>query len=434
MIGLHQSQMMSWSEGAIIFAPCFPKANTSVVSNGTKSHQRRRIFCCFISNSRNPRFYSCYDYQFDFASKCGLRKNMSIGKSLLRKASLPSFGRVALVKQDVHNDLYYRVSPASSSEIVYSSILRSGPVALFTALDADYLVVQADSAPECQIWQQKVTDCKHNPKHYYDSFQSKVRRWGCEFDHSTVSQSVDSIDWSIYDLVISIDIAIPTRIVRANPQVIWAYYVSEPCMSFYKESLHGAQFGYDLFLTLGFQKMRPTRESATVLEFPYFLQYVGCFQDLDGTENPEFLDRKIISAERHSHQLMCEDDLELISSRFGEVKSNFGTLRSLVDGLRSAKFHLRMDGKAIWGNSFIEAACLGALLVGSVNLIKYRLIIDQLRVSGIAEAVEKMALIEKDPDFRVACETEQNALVNDICFIRPLTDLADALERVRTMR
>ena len=355
---------------------------------------------------------------------------MNLGKKLLEDHGIKDFGRILLVKQDVHNDLYYKISPSSADEIIYSSILRSGPVALFSALGADFAVAKVDPAPECNSWQQKSEHCMHNPISYYNKFQRKVERYGLTFDHSKVSTFVDDIAWGNYDIVISIDIAIPSRIIKKHKDICWAYYISEPCMPLYKESLRSPQFEYDLFFTLGFQKNKPAYISDRVLEFPYFLQYAGCFSDLDGCTNPPFSSRHIVSTERHSFLTWTEDQIRAVRSIAGEPKKDFGVLRSLVEAMRTSKFHLRTDGKAIWGNSLVEAAALGALVIASPKLLKHRFAVPELQPNTFEEMLEIMEFLQKDSEFRARCISNQEKMLNDLCFLRPLQDLDDALNKL----
>jgi hypothetical protein len=354
----------------------------------------------------------------------------NIGKKLLSENSLPDFGRIALVKQDVHNDLYYRDSPATAKEIIYSSILRSGPVGLFTALDADFIVVKNDPSLECNIWKQKAHDCKHNPEEYYIKFQNCVSRNGKTYDHAPIAKNVDSVDWSKYDIVISIDIAIPTRVIKKYSRIIWAYYISEPCMSFYRESLKAPQFGYDIVLSLGFQRERPLFTSLSILEFPYFLQYVGCFEDLDGVQNLKYEDRNLIAIENHSRKIISTDQISEIS-KYGQPSGSSGELQKLITSLRYSKYLLRFDAKAIWGNSQIEGAVLGALLIGSPSRLKHRLILEELRGDSFEEIISLINRIEADADFRTFCIKRQAELTNYLCFIRPLKDLALAISNIK---
>jgi hypothetical protein len=355
---------------------------------------------------------------------------VNTGERLLAANGIVAPKRVLLVKQDVHNDLYYEVSPASPEAIVYSSIMRSGPVGLFTALDADFVVVKTDPAPECNTWLQKVTDCKHQPVEFYESLRGQVSRYRQVYDHARVSKNVDDVDWGKYDIVITIDIAVPTRIVEKHPNTVWAYYVSEPCMSLYRDSLIEPQFGYDLFFTLGFQPQRPHYASNRVLEFPYFLQYAGCFADLDGIANPPFEARTCVSTEKHSFKLWTPEQLGLVESIAGPVKKGYVDARTKISDLRAAKYHLRTDGKAIWGNSLIEAAAAGAFVISTPTLLKHRLIVPDLKVETFEDMLKVIARLENDPEFRASCIDQQNRMLDDICFVRPMRELTAALERL----
>lgn len=50
--------------------------------------------------------------------------------------------KIAFVKQVLYQDLYCASSSASKREIVFSSLRRSGPVALFSALGADFYIAE----------------------------------------------------------------------------------------------------------------------------------------------------------------------------------------------------------------------------------------------------------------------------------------------------
>lgn len=303
---------------------------------------------------------------------------MSIGKALLRKNGLDREMRIALAKPDVHNDLYYRTSPALPRDIVYSSILRSGPVALFTALDADFVVVKTDDRDQgCRSWHQKVDHCKHHSHSYFQSFRGSVRRYGKDFDHSQRSIDPASIDWSIYDLVIAIDLAVPYSARERHKGVVWAYYTSEPCMPIYADSLESPQFGYDLFLTLGLSWLPPKDRAAHVIEFPYFLQYADCFEDLDGAKRPDFWSRSFISCERHTRTALTSGERKVLEP-YGQIDQSNGPLPDLINMLRHSRFMIRLNAKPLWGNSLVEAMAVGTLVIASPETLKHRLMVREL--------------------------------------------------------
>ncbi len=58
-----------------------------------------------------------------------------------------------------------------------------------------------------------------------------------------------SVDWSQFDIVVSVDISISLQTINLHPKVVWAYFITEGCMNSYKSSLESPIEGYDLFLT-----------------------------------------------------------------------------------------------------------------------------------------------------------------------------------------
>jgi len=355
----------------------------------------------------------------------------NVGKRLLRANGLDRGLKIAVVKPDVHNDLYYRTSPASPSEIVYSSILRSGPVALFTALDAHYYVVKTDPNDEgANCWREKVSHCKHHSYERFEQFQGAINRYGRPFDHAAVSIDPHFVDWSRYDIVITFDCAVPAEVRKEHLSVVWCYYVSEGCMPIYRASHESPQHGYDLFLNLGLSHKKPNH-AQHVIEFPYYLQYAGCFEDLDGIPNPAFESRDLISCERHTRKKLTPGDISTLSA-FGELYDKDVTVSDLVGALRKSKYLLRMNAKPLWGNSLAEAMAVGAFVIASPETLKHRLMIDDLSADDIASASKLMDRLERNRQFRADCLSAQNERLNEVCFLRPLRDLFAAYDRLRS--
>ena len=88
---------------------------------------------------------------------------------------------------------------------------------------------------------------------------------------STTTQSTytkaEDIDWSAYDIVVSIDVAVPTRVVEAFPGVMWCYYWIEGGPYSLKTwwGIGSPQFSYNVFLTQGLAKLPLTAQSRAVL-------------------------------------------------------------------------------------------------------------------------------------------------------------------------
>ena len=80
------------------------------------------------------------------------------------------------------------------------------------AFETSARIVFEDAAPECQIG-------KRHWSHY-------VSGWDV-WPIGSTADIAGSVDWAQYDVVISVDVAVPTRIIRRFPQVMWCYYFIE---------------------------------------------------------------------------------------------------------------------------------------------------------------------------------------------------------------
>ena len=153
--------------------------------------------------------------------------------------------RVALVKQEIYPGLYNTLDQDLRS-LLRSSFKHTGPLALFRDCRAEFIILRLEDDTECQVWREKVLDCGQGDFESYLSVpQTKLR--DAQAPTAQLARSASAIEWDRFDLVVSIDVSIPTRIVKAHPQVTWAYYISEPCMKAYRLSEERPRFGYDLF-------------------------------------------------------------------------------------------------------------------------------------------------------------------------------------------
>ena len=62
--------------------------------------------------------------------------------------------KIALIKQDTYQDLYVGDKNFTPKELLLSSIMRVGPIGLFTICDADFFIVKEDlEYKECRVWE-----------------------------------------------------------------------------------------------------------------------------------------------------------------------------------------------------------------------------------------------------------------------------------------
>jgi hypothetical protein len=342
--------------------------------------------------------------------------------------------KLALVKQDVYSDLYNCSRQLKGANVVLTSNKRTGPVGLFSVFDVANIIVETVDTPECSIWTQKDTHCRHLTVEQMRQLAKKeiTQHDGKTSRQSDIAVDPSEIDWNSFDIVISYDIALPSTLCQAYPNVVWCYFVSESCMKEYELSYARPITGYDFFLN---QMFRPDPLLAAanladhVIEFPYFIQYYGCFHAL--LDRPLDAPRSGILVETHSQRCLEGTHYEALE-KLGGVRQVRGLVSEVIDGLLSTSMFLRVGSHGIWGNSSIEAIAAGLLQISSMRGYKNR--------AFAMPAVDLPDIEFSDRQFAAAIDTivawnngenpalvealaEQRRRVNYLCFQRPLNDL-----------
>ena len=160
--------------------------------------------------------------------------------------------KVAFVKQSVYNDLYCCPSRTPAPNAVRSSLLRTGPMGFLTDLGADFWHVAEDPAPECKTWEESPGSNPETDLEIFRSRQREIPLKGVHGHNQTplgMSVSVDAIPWGKYDVIISLDIAVPLRIMNLHPHVLWVYFPADPGTPTSKSSRRTPPNGFDVALT-----------------------------------------------------------------------------------------------------------------------------------------------------------------------------------------
>ncbi len=352
--------------------------------------------------------------------------------------------RVALVKQDCNEDLYCCPPGTAPAPMLQSTLLRSGPISLFTEFDARFCMVRTDAAPECSIWREKSDDLKWAPAEWFRSFQDRVP--GRAHGQSAFAQAVDAIDWSAFDLVVSVDVAVPARVTTQYPNVVWAYYVREVKAPSYARSYSAPLPGQDLFLSQNFAPKRSSRPTH-VLDVPYHFQRCGVFHALHGRnwDSP----RRGVFVEYHSARDAADDELKALEAfgpvfarRVGDDAFDRGERippRSMVDpdfsALIGSKYHIKWRGRSVLGTAKVEAIAAGCLALTDPDLDSTPFLHSESSMArGFRSLLARMEAFESSP---VRFERElqrQRRRVDYLCFARPANDLINAWQRVRAAR
>ena len=187
--------------------------------------------------------------------------------------------RIALVKQDVYQDLYV-CGPGTNdpAKLLFSSMGRVGPIGLFTRLSADFYIVREESAAECQVYRRVIPELANHLQMLKTRRHDQIPgreffRPGSQQTHADCSVSCHSLAWDAYDVVISLNVSLPKRLILKYPRTLFCYMIGEANLA-----TRRVRFGYDVCLNQ--QARGRIAVKPGVVDFPYTFLGPQCLERL----------------------------------------------------------------------------------------------------------------------------------------------------------
>jgi hypothetical protein len=297
--------------------------------------------------------------------------------------------RVALVKQSTYCDLYADPAATSPYDLLASSWHRTGPIGLFLGCTSRFIIVRAEDAPECRVWEAKL------------AYEQGAGERGERFPRirkaqSLVAVAADTVDWAEFGVVIALENAVPAAVTARYPGVLWCTMLEHHRMRPYRAYLAKAPPGYAVFLNL---RMGPNPVSLFrkphVVDFPYGLNRAGGLAEIYQRDA------------KAACGVMLEDNQDaavlgpLLSARGIEWTQGGVPGGSLVD------YHKKLAGcrillaprsaRPLGGLAALDAAAMDCLIVGrGADCWNPYLILPDLDIGDPARAVARVAELLAD--------------------------------------
>ena len=322
--------------------------------------------------------------------------------------------KVALVRQTAYRGAYLPDPSQNWVNIVLSARAHLGPMSFLADLQADYFVVRQAPDPETHLWRENIA---------YDidpqASLRKVQAWQAEQESKSVVDC-EEVRWSDYDLVICMDIPIPSGIVSKTTKTIWAYYSVEAGGPLHKTSLVGPVQGYHFYLNHCFRRYRARpRNKNHVLEFPFTFQSAASWKDLARETVGGDINRRGAVVDRASWQSHAGEKPSFMTPLSGDAAA-------YIRLISSSEFAIRTDPKTRWGNWALEAIQAGCLFLGRTeSLAMPGILLPELIAPDLATAQRTIELLLKNPLRMKALAHSQGALTEHLAFRRPLVDLTN---------
>ena len=297
-------------------------------------------------------------------------------------------------------------------QMILTAPAHLGPISFLADLNADYFVVRQTPDPETYLWKEKFAG-DPDPEIAF----RRIEAWQ-EEQETMGSANCDQIRWDDYDLVIGLDIPIPTRIVSKSKKTMWAYYSVEAGGSLHKRSLVDPIQGYHLYLNHCFRRYRARPYNKNhVLEFPFTFQSAASWKHLAKETAGGDANRRGAVVDRASWQSNSGDKPSSMTTLSGDATA-------YIRLMSSSEFAIRTDPKTRWGNWALEAIQAGCLFLGRADsLAMPGVLLPDLIVTDLASAHKKIEGLLKNSLHMQSLAQTQAALAEHLAFRRPLMDL-----------
>jgi len=246
--------------------------------------------------------------------------------------------KFALVKQKGYNDLYSCPPATSDMKLPLQSKFRTGPAALFIRHDTDFYITN-DTSP-------------------FDSLLGVDHNEEAAQLNSEYAINSEDVDWSMYDCVITTDIAVKPETVKKYPDVLWAYYLTDPSRMPEIVGYDKPIDGYDIHLNLNIST-KPSNGCHFEINFPYLLHYFGCFRDIGVSIRRSNIFTSYYTS-HHDRQYLLDQGISKDLKGFVHRKGD-GDIMNVIVNLSKSKYFIKYGPRGVWGNATIEAIACGCL-------------------------------------------------------------------------
>jgi len=343
--------------------------------------------------------------------------------------------KIALVKQDIYQDLYVCDTGTAPAAMLESTIMRIGPLGLFTLFDADFLIVKKRPERECDAYRRNYRPPSGVLRQLRTKPIGEIRgevfdylRPRSKHSHADFCIEVDSVDWGKYDIVISINVSVPTRVARQYPGTLWCYMMGEAT-----GQLPFVQYGYDVRLTQDISGN--VAEGLGAADFPYTFIGPACLESIAATFAPPPAEKRGVYAEINcttERPVRAVPQLEFVRGFGHELLVHSQDIVENLLRVAGSKYFVKLGGRKIRGNSVIEAISAGTLVLMDPKDVMGGLLLPvETWVRGRRDIEEKISEIDRDSVLYRELLGEQRKRVSQFVVEAPMESLRNCLESKR---
>ncbi len=312
--------------------------------------------------------------------------------------------KLALVKEACYQDLWVCDKSKGLKKLLYSTLLRTGPIALLDVFKGDFFILETNrSKPAKNLRRRQVHHLSEKDYIEIENTKSKI----FEQTPRETAKSPDEIDWQKYDIVISINFAVPIKIRKKYKNLVWI------CLT--GEGKYPVGLNYWDYLISHNCPSSPCL-NGSIIDMPYTLISSNfLIKNFNKGEKKNGLYFEVNSF----NNIAPKSNINRLPNSFRHLniplRFHDGDMKSHIEKLISSKYFVKYKGRSLRGNSFIEAIaseCVCFLsfsdCYGKLNLPRF------CYYSNLNELVEKIKFLEKNDNHRLRLISEQKLVLDAI--------------------
>ena len=313
--------------------------------------------------------------------------------------------RIALVKEACYQDLWVCEQSLGLKSLLETSLLRTGPLGLIDIFDCDFFILETNKSKAARkLRSNQIAHLKDNDYAKIENTKSEL----FNLSPKEIAKNPNSINWKNYDIVISINFAVPIDIRKRYDALVWICLTGEGKFPISTNS-------WDYFISHNCPSTPVLKRS--IIDMPYTFISSDFFIKNYGKNSS----KSGIYFEVNSFNNIKNHDLKKISPPQKFKKLNIplryhqGTMKSHIDNLIVSKYFVKFEGRPVRGNSFIEAIsseCVCFLnyadCYGELMFPKY------CYYSDTNELLLKINYLEGNEEERLRLISEQKRILDNI--------------------
>jgi hypothetical protein len=299
--------------------------------------------------------------------------------------------KIAYIKSSAYQDLWVYNKTNNPIELFKSTIMRCPPIGLTEYLDIEFIIVD-NGLPERFFINQDVYTNKCGKNSFLDeSYHNK-------YTLKSVSHKEDSINWNLYNIVITINHCVTRKTINQYPNILWCYLVGENDGIF----INKLYTSYDLILN---QDVQIKEFPSYSIGFPYtFLGKDSLYnihknilnnQDKSNKKNGLFVEinnntqRPVVNVQEDFYYIGQECNIPIILHSQNIIEN--------LNRICNAKYFVKLFGRKIRGNGIIESISAGTLVLINSDLIVYKNLIPiECDVKCKEDVIKKILYLENN--------------------------------------